>query len=529
MKKSFNLIDEKWVPVLDADGRRHDVGLRDALVDAHKWQEVHSDNPIETAALNRLLLAIVIDGFLQRPDEDLWWESWDARRFEPTAVDAYFNDPRRSERFDLLHPDRPFYQHPDPLSGANPGTLSRLFHAESSGNNATLFGHDLDARPRLYSLPEIARGIICTQAAAMGGGVSKPFNYSHAPLVAGALFWIRGRSLFEALHLNASPEPDARMLLESDDDLGLPPAWERPLPDEYSRRPVSGYVDYLTWQARRLTLATASDGIGEAVVPHGVYITQGDKDEPPVINDPLRATVHPPKKDPYSYGLRAGRAIWRDADILFALRDMSRGFAPRTFSWLRYVSGITDISVFTVDVFGIINDQAKIEAWRHEQMPIYPVLLSKEVNDTAAVRFVMHALDAAQEQREILIRALRTTAGRILAPPSANGEDRRVDKDEVTAFVKSLGAEDAYWSALEPLFYEFLRDLAEHSGKAFSDEERQNLVWQWSENVYTTARSAYSTATSHLDQNARQLRALVEGTRHLMRTQSYRDYRKSME
>lgn len=522
---SFNLLHEPWLPVLDADGRRREVGLRDALVNAHQWREVYADNPIETAALNRLLLAIVIDGFLPHPDEDAWWDRWEAGRFDEDAVDAYFADSVRADRFDLLHPERPFYQHPEPLA-KDPAPLSKLFHAEASGNNATLFGHEVDAFPRPRSLAETARAVVCTQAAALGGGVSKPFNFSHAPLVGGAVFWIRGRSLFEALLLNASPEPEARMMLLENDDPGWPPAWERPLPKIHARRPVHGYRDYLTWQARRLTLVTETHPGGETVAT-AVYITQGDKDDPPVQNDPLMASAVSKTGGVFPYGLRADRAVWRDADTLFKLLRPGEGGSPRTFSWLREVHRLTDIDRYVVDVFGLINDQAKVEMWRHEQMPVFPALLADATDEGHPIHQIQSALDLANEQRDILNRALRTTAAFLLAPPKPGTNDAPdADPKAITALVETLGVEPSFWAALEPHFHAFLARLAEHATATY--DTRQAILWEWAAIVYEAAREAFRAATAHLDRDARQLRAVAEGTRRLMRPRAFREHRRTL-
>ena len=359
----------------------------------------------------------------------------------------------------------------------------------------------------------------------MGGGVSKPFNFSHGPLVGGALFWIRERSLFRALLLNAAPEPEARMMLGEDDDTGLPPAWERPLPKIHARRPVEGYRDYLTWQSRRLTLVTETGAEGRTVVT-GVYITQGDKDDPPVKNDPLMATVHPKNKEPFPYGLRADRAVWRDADTLFKLLRPGEGGSPRTFSWLRYVARRENVDRYAVDVFGLINDQAKVEMWRHEQMPVFPVLLAEATEEGRPLHQIKNALDAAREQRKILNTALRTTASYLLsAPKPGSDESPNADPKAVTALVDALAAEPRYWAALELRFYPFLQALAERADADF--DTRQAVLWDWAEGVFRAAQNAFRTATAHLDRDARQLRAVAEGERRLMRTKAYRNHLKT--
>lgn len=528
---SFDLSTEPWLPVLDAgadlrDGpdrplARRDVGLREALLRAHEIREVYTDAPIETIALNRLLLAIFIDGFLSEPDEEAWRTLWERGRLDPDAVERYFNDPVRADRFDLLHPERPFYQHPVPLA-KEPAPLSKLFHAEGSGNNATLFGHEVDQLPSLRSLAEAARGVVCAQAAAVGGGVSKPFNFSHGPLVGSAVFWIRGRSLFEALLLNAPPDPDARMrsgFSKNNDE----PAWQRPLPNVHARRPVAGYLDYLTWQSRRLTLVPETDENGRYGV-RTVYLTQGDKDDPGVTNDPLMATVVPQDKSrpPFPYGFRVNRVLWRDATTFFKLFRPEDGGSPRTFWWLHEFAGEDgDADPFAVDVFGLTGDKAKVLFWRHERMPVYPSLLAEDASQ-GALRFLSRALEFAEEQHNVLNGAVRTTAEYLLSPPKPGTDEApKADKKAVTSLTDALGASGRYWASLEPDFYRLLQRLA----AAPDDDARQACLWEWAETLFSAARTAFNQATAHLDEDARQLRAVAEGGRRLVRVQEYRAYR----
>ena len=363
---TFNLVKVPWIPVLDAstDLRAvpdapvtlRNVGLLEVLARAHEIREVCTDNPLETIALNRLLLALFIDAVSPEPDEKTWTDLWETGHLPEDRLAAYFT--AHANAFDLLHPERPFYQHPQQLA-KTPAPLSKLFPAEASGNNGTLFGHEVDEQPRLLALDRVARGLICFQAAALGGGVSTPFNLSHAPLIGRAVFWLRGKSLFEALMLNAPPDEEARMY--DDEDGNGQPTWAKPLPELHQKRPVNGYLDLLTWQARRLTLVTDTENDTLAAI--GIYLTQGDKDDPAAVGDPLVATVVSKKGQRFPYGFRADRAVWRDAHVFFNLYDSTRGEAPPTFQWLvytaPYVAKSTTAALTEVDIFGLVNDKAK--------------------------------------------------------------------------------------------------------------------------------------------------------------------------
>ena len=343
---SFDLITEPWIPVLDAgiDLRTsydapttfREVGLREALLRAHEIREVYTDSPLETIALNRLLLALALDVYQRQPDLDCWIALWQAGLFPQEPLDDYFED--WGDRFDLLHPEYPFYQRAMPdacQDGKDPAPLAKLFHAQASGNNATLFGHDLDAEPDHLRLADAARGLVVVQAAALGGGVSKPFNFSHAPLVGRTQFWIRGRSLYDALLLNGPPEKDARMNATTDDA----PVWRRKSPETYVRRQHQGLLDVLTWPSRRLTLAPETQN-GETLAA-GVYLTQGDKLDPQPMDDPLAAHIASKDKGLFPLGFRTGRALWRDASTIYATAKAKPGVigAPATFRWACILDG----------------------------------------------------------------------------------------------------------------------------------------------------------------------------------------------
>jgi hypothetical protein len=48
---NYNLLDEKWIPVLYRDGRWDRVGIRKALEDAGKIRQVAASNPMDSVAL----------------------------------------------------------------------------------------------------------------------------------------------------------------------------------------------------------------------------------------------------------------------------------------------------------------------------------------------------------------------------------------------------------------------------------------------------------------------------------------------
>jgi CRISPR system Cascade subunit CasA len=155
MNVSFNLIDQPWLPCVRLDGQPLRLGLYDALAQAHTLRELQGEIPLSTAALHRLLLAILHRNFGPRNRSE-WARLWRAGRWDAGALHAYFD--RWRDRFDLFHEAYPFYQSATPPG--EPQTLNRL--SLTHAYNSTLFEHQAGQRHRygttLPPLPGRAAG-----------------------------------------------------------------------------------------------------------------------------------------------------------------------------------------------------------------------------------------------------------------------------------------------------------------------------------------------------------------------------------
>src|SRR2546428_323752 len=196
----FNLIDEPWIPCLMLDGKQRDLTLCEALISAHEVKEVFDPSPLVTAGIYRLLLAIVQRCFPMKGLAE-WKTLWAEERLNEQTLTGYLK--KWHERFDLFHPDRPFYQQAA-ITAKKTTPLKRLGWEFAAGNNATLFDHSLDEdRPPIE--PAIAtRWIIATQcfAASAGRGESGQLHTKDSPLTRGAGILLQGNDLFETLTLN---------------------------------------------------------------------------------------------------------------------------------------------------------------------------------------------------------------------------------------------------------------------------------------------------------------------------------------
>jgi CRISPR system Cascade subunit CasA len=55
----YNLIDEPWIPVIDLQGNRKQLGILDTLTTAENISVIEDPSPLVTAALHRFLLAVL--------------------------------------------------------------------------------------------------------------------------------------------------------------------------------------------------------------------------------------------------------------------------------------------------------------------------------------------------------------------------------------------------------------------------------------------------------------------------------------
>lgn len=504
---SFNLLDQPWLPVRWVNGDpQTELGLRDALLQAHDIEELATDNPLETVALNRLLAALVASVYPGAIESGEWFRLWQLGHFEAEAVERYLA--RFSDHFDLLSATRPFFGHTQPDT-VEVSPLARLLHAASSGNNAALFSHDLDSQPQPLTAAEAARALVCAQAASLGGGVAKPFNLCHGPLVGGAYFWLRGMvggqvNLFRALLLNLAPTPEVWGNTAQD-----APTWQALQSLSAEKRKVGGLRELFTFQSRRLQLV-----VGDTQQVKGVRYNQGSKVEELLFHDPHLA-YRSNKDGEFPLRLQTGRALWRDCTTYLLHRGKSGGgHAPRTLQWLAGNLdnlGLARDTALAADVFGLVNDQAKVELWRQECVTLYPDILLNE-SRWQTLRELLNGeqvgQDDAAKRAERLRDATRAFATRARLHKPHNDPTKRLgdlERAERDAFVQMLDPTTRYWLALGERFDHYLARVATAPVDSL-DQVRA----EWQDFIRRAAAQALSDALGSLATDARTWQALAE-------------------
>jgi CRISPR system Cascade subunit CasA len=350
----FDLTDEPWIGVLRLDGEQTQLSLREVFAQAGEVRRLVGDLPTQEFALLRLLLAIAHDALDGPRDVDEWADLWaDPQCF--AGIGAYLDEHR--ERFDLLHPVRPFFQtaglrtakdevfslnrivadvpNGEPFLTARMPSVDRLTFAEAG--RWVVHAH-------AYDTSGIKTGVVGDDR--VKGGKVYPLGTGWAGALGGV--FAEGDTLRETLLLNlVAADTDALQVQGGDDR----PAWRRPpCPAGGAERPASGVRDLYTWQTRRLRLHFDDAGVTGVVLGYGDPLSARNmhRQEPmtawrrsPAQEKKLRQSpVYLPREhDP-------ARAAWRGVASLVADRaEAAQGaeaaayLRPGVLDWIARLAG----------------------------------------------------------------------------------------------------------------------------------------------------------------------------------------------
>jgi CRISPR system Cascade subunit CasA len=498
MNPTFNLVEEAWIPAVHRGGQTVTLGLQDVLLQAHDLQELSARSPLETAALYRLLLAILHRVF-GPSGYDVWDDLWSAGRVDAQPLTDYLDT--WYPRFGLFDEAHPFYQAPD--DRVKPKPPNKLLLDLAFGNKATLFDHHTDAEGIALTTAEAARAVVAAQCFGLAGlsGI-RGATFTDGACTRGVLFMVQGKNLFETLMLNLLRYP-------TEDDVlvhraGDRPAWEMDDPLTPERTRPLGYLDYLTWQNRRILLfpEQTADGICVREMTMGPGLRLDDD-----ILDPMKH---------YREGGRSGwlvqrfweeRALWRDSAALFKLHDENY-HPPQTFRWLSELveeDFVDKSQTRRYMALGMANSRAKVDFYRAEQMPLPLDYLTDEM----LVGRLEEALGMAEDVRGQLWSAARTLARFVLAPEADQGEEgHEPHRDDMDALMTQWAIERDYWVRLELPFRHLMETLPQDIDAAMT---------AWREIVRRTAWHALDRIAADIEHDPRKLKATVRARGRLAR------------
>lgn len=486
----FDLTKEPWIPCLMFDGTLKEFGLLDVLAKAREIKEISDDSPLVTVSLHRLLLAILHRNFGPKTFED-WKNLWRKGFWDAEKLKSYFESDSCKNRFNLFDDQRPFYQYSTVTKkgGVESDKLpvETLMQEKATGANATLFDHSFRAKQSSCSPSQAARYLIARHGFSLAGGVSSPFNLSNGTLVKGFSVLAVGNNLFETLALNLIVYyRDKPMPIQDDDGVSLDkPFWEREILHEAKEKDKDGtvplgYLDYLTWQSRRIKLLPESDfkSIKFCQLQQNFKLHEGLN-----ILDPFKVYTEG-EKGFYAIDFRTDKALWRNSHTILR-QNSSEDEKTNLFKHLAKVScAINEGEIegrrkYSLSIIGIVNDQASVETWMYENLPI-PLDYFDNIQLTELLRF---AVQFSEEISYSLKKGIKELA------------------DKLKTDAANFQAMPTYWSTLELQFQRLLSDLPNDKTAAMRD---------WCAFVLETAQNAFRQTTDSLSGAAREQKAIVE-------------------
>jgi len=252
---AFDLTTEPWIRVRLGTGDVTELSLVDVFTGAHEIRALAGELPTQDVAVLRLLIAIFRRTHSNAVGTAAWRDLWDRRSLDASPITAYLAEHR--ERFDLLHPEAPFYQVAGLRTAKDELTeLARLVADVPSGHQffTTRAGSALTS----MGFAEAARWVVHCQAydvsgiksGALGddrvkGGKGYPIGIAWCGWLGAVV--VEGANLFQTLLLNCPLDPIP------DQDL---PVWERPPQTAATegREWPTGPLDLMTWQSRRIRI-----------------------------------------------------------------------------------------------------------------------------------------------------------------------------------------------------------------------------------------------------------------------------------
>jgi CRISPR system Cascade subunit CasA len=489
---SFNLITESWIPVRTGEGII-EVGLAEVLLSARAYQRLDHPSPLVTAALYRLLLA-VLHRALEGPEDIGQAASWFQNGLDNAKIARYLE--QHHDRFDLFHPDIPFFQVSNlPLEGYSQH-WTRLTTELGSSNTNLLYNYALrpSAPPAsdAVSCAEVARRLLEHQTFCLGGLIRKFITSAPgAPSATAAMAIVQGDTLHETLCLNlVTYPPSARK-----NDLAV---WERePLTTDYLKTGpkdfARGIVQRYTWPSRAVRLEPETvDGatvVRFIAYASGVSFQEGPPDDPMVAYRP--DGTDPNIRRPLSF--REGRELWRDFQALVPSSDSTNVPDVIQHARLVYRTLRQKGRAIPVTLFGHLNEKAKVKLWRAERYDLPPAVLS----DHNVRGFIEQRLQEA----ETLGSALEGAA-RVLAEHLLTLGERKPQRDDITRLSQSFPHRLTYWSTLESSFRKFLKGLIDDFENVANETSAQ-----WQVELEKTARRAWALTAAAAGDDARALRA----------------------
>ena len=324
------------------------MSIRTAFAEARSIRELGGELPTQTFAITRLLLAILYRVADNNVTDDLW-EAWWRDGLPLVEINAYLD--RHTDRFDLLHPERPFFQVADLATAKGEMKEVTPLILDLPSNNR-LFTNRAGSGAARLSYAEAARWLVNAQAfdasgiksgdprdPRVKGGKGYPIGIAWSGHLGGLV--CEGDTLHETLLLNLVG--GGKYIEQNPSDL---PPWEEEEPDGAAERAQlhpCGPVRLFTWQSRRVRLLPRDGAIVGCLLTNGDALTPQNMQNYETMtawrySEPQTKKLGRPTYMPREH--RPERAFWRGIGALLpasasapSTKGVASSLVPATILW----------------------------------------------------------------------------------------------------------------------------------------------------------------------------------------------------
>lgn len=503
----FNLIDEKWIPARFPDGTRDELGIRDTLLRSKEIAAIEDPSPLVVAALHRFLLAVLYRA-LEGPTDIDQAKALFKEGLPSEKVMAYLEKWR--DRFWLFDEKYPFGQIPsfEPKKWRAWSALAVEYNADTA---KVLFDHTNEEKPGNISPAEATKWLLATQTFAVSTGKSEISHTGTAPSAGSMMAIPVGLNLQDTLHFCLVPQNRMVMLADI-------PLWEKEpesleylktkikVPDKKTgndkdrtiERGATGVVDLYTWRTRSVVFKETLSGlIAELGFASGVGYKESVECDPMLgytIKEITDKETKGKAKKKFSVKFEE-KGVWRDFDSL--LPDDAR-LAPKV---IEHAVALTkkDHNRFPNGVMVLgqryFPPRPNVAFWRTEYFAL-PEAISGDRNIRCEIHDILVAAENAADELNYACEAF--------AKNMLGHGGRKVEKIDISNFVAQMSAPARYWSTLESLFHDILREYT-------LDRDSEDIRCQWLKSVRDTLRVAWDQHRASVSMgNAWAIRALVK-------------------
>lgn len=475
---SFNLIQQPWITVTTTDFQVKNVSLVELFETWEHLREIQAENPPTTLAIYRFLLAILHRAYQGPTDTNHWQEIVDDNG---KKVIEYLQD--KIDRFDLLHSESPFMQDLGISEEKTSECYSYLAYEMQGANTSTVFCHEHHWSSSSLSLAEAARLILRLQNFDFYGRKTGANERAGAiPMMNAANILVCGNNLKESILRNLmrySPEDGIPSTVYGDDL----PAWERK-PDKAGVRRPNGYIDYLSYQWRRVRLFLDGDRVKRVASHAGDVLPQGIS--PETWEYGIAYKDHEKGRLPLQ--LNSNRSLWRDSSVL--LQSTNTSDCPRILKWQAELidEGFLPDTVH-FQILGLQAEQASPAKHFSERFSIPAQFLSNDELFSALIKVI----NIADEHQEIFRTFQGSPYYELAQALSLPSSSKKVIGEKARKLAGSLAGDMRYWKTLDRDFLELLSKLTSdyQTGKDGVTRYGYQSIPSWTKIVQSSVANAF--------------------------------------